>query len=113
MSQTPLYGRIFSAKFFSVEPHIAPMPIRAYLQGHRFDAETVRLLGIAFEMAIVALQQGDGIVSPTREAVAQKIIELAKAGERDPERLCDGALKATQPMAPVIISDPSPLPPPA
>jgi hypothetical protein len=89
------------------------MPIRQYLQGHRFDAETVRLLGIAFEMAIVALQQGDGIVSPTREAVAQKIIELAKAGERDPERLCDGALKATQPMAPVIISDPSPLPPPA
>jgi hypothetical protein len=87
------------------------MPIRAYLQGHRFDAETVRLLGIAFEMAIVALQQGDGIVSPTREAVAQKIIELAKAGERDPERLCDGALKATQPMAPVLISDPSPLPP--
>jgi hypothetical protein len=87
------------------------MPIRAYLQGHRFDAEAVRVLGIAFEMAIVALQQGDGIVSPTREAVAQKIIELAKAGERDPERLCDGALEATQPVAPVLISDPSPLPP--
>jgi hypothetical protein len=87
------------------------MPIRAYLQGHRFDAETARLLGIAFEMAIVALQQGDQIVSPSREAVAQKIIELAKAGERDPERLCDGALKATQPVAPVLISDPSPLPP--
>jgi hypothetical protein len=87
------------------------MPIRAYLQGHKFDFETVRLLGIAFEMAIVVLQQGDGIVSPTREVVAQKIIELAKAGERDPERLCDGALKATQPMAPVLISDPSPLPP--
>jgi hypothetical protein len=86
------------------------MPIRAYLQGHRFDAETARLLGIAFEMAIVALLQGDQICSPTREAVAQKIIELAKAGERDPERLCDGALKATQP-APALISDPSPLPP--
>jgi hypothetical protein len=89
------------------------MPIRAYLQGHRFDAETVRLLGIAFEMAIIALQQDDGMVSATRDAVAHKIIELAKAGERDPERLCDGALKATQPMAPVLISDPSPLPPPA
>ena len=56
------------------------MPIRAYLQGHRFDAETVRLLGIAFEMAIV--QQGDGMVSATRDAVAHKIIELAKTGER-------------------------------
>jgi hypothetical protein len=87
------------------------MPIRAYLQGHRFDPETVRLLGIAFEMAIVALQQADGTVSATRDAVAHKIIELAKAGERDPERLCDGALKATQLMAPVLISDPSPLPP--
>jgi hypothetical protein len=87
------------------------MPIRAYLQGHRFDAETTRLLGVAFEMALVALQHADGLAAPTRDAVAQKIIELAKAGERDPERLCDGALRATQPMAPVIISDPSPFPP--
>ena len=87
------------------------MPIRHYLQGHRFDAETARLLGVAFEMALVALQHADGVIAPTRDAVAQKIIELAKAGERDPERLCDEALKATQPMAPVIISDPSPLPP--
>ena len=60
-------------------------------------------------MAIVALQKGNGIVSPTREAVAQKIIELAKAGERDPEQLCDKALKATQPVAPVLITDPNPL----
>ena len=89
------------------------MPMRQYLQGHRFGAETARLLGIAFEMAIVALQQGDGMVSATRDTVAQKIIELAKAGERDPEQLCDKALKATQPVAPVLISDPSPLPPPA
>ena len=44
-----------------------------------------------------------------REAAAHKIIELAKAGERDPERLCEGALKAMQPMAPVLISDPIPL----
>jgi hypothetical protein len=87
------------------------MPIRHYLQGHRFDAETARLLGVAFEMALVALPHADGVIAPTRDAVAQKIIELAKAGERDPERLCDVALKATQPMAPVIISDPSPLPP--
>ena len=84
------------------------MPIRHYLQGHRFDPETARLLGVAFEMALVALQHADGPVAPTRDAVAQKIIELAKAGERDPERLCDGALKAT-----MLISDPNPLPPPA
>ena len=74
-----------------------------------FNAETTCLLGIAFEMAIVALQHADGVVAPTRDVLAQKIIELAKAGERDPERLCVRALKATQ--APVLISDTSPLPP--
>ena len=65
------------------------MPIRAYLDGHRFDPETVRLMGIAFEMALVVLERTDGTVSPTRDAVAKKIIELAKAGERQPGRLCD------------------------
>ena len=44
--------------------------------------ETARLLGVAFEMALVTLQHADGPVAPTRDAVAQKIIELAKAGER-------------------------------
>ena len=88
------------------------MPIRHYLQGHRFDAETARLLGVAFEMALVALQHADGVIAPTRDAVAQKIIELAKAGERDPERLCEGALKGIQ-CAPALISDPNPPPPPA
>ena len=86
------------------------MPIRHYLQGHRFDAETVRLMGIAYETALVALLQRRR-EDPLREAAAHKIIELAEAGERDPERLCEGALKAIQPMAPVLISDPSPLPP--
>ena len=82
------------------------MPIRAYLNGHRFDAETTRLMGIAFEMALVALQRTEGIVNPTRDSVAQKIIELAKAGERDPERLCEAALQALRPRPPEIISDP-------
>ena len=87
------------------------MPIRSHLNGQRFDPEAIRIMGVAYEMALVALQRTDGTANPTREAVAQKIIDLAKAGERDPERLCDGVLKATQPMAPVLISDPSPLPP--
>ena len=85
------------------------MPIRPYLEGHRFDPETVRLMGIAFEMALVILQRSDGIVSPTRDAVAKKIIELAKAGERQPGRLCDSALQA---LRVAIVSDPNPPPPP-
>src|SRR4051812_35116582 len=87
------------------------MPIRHYLQGHRFDAETARVLGVAFEMALVALQHAHRAVAPTRDAVAHKIIELARAGERDPERLCDEGLKGTQPVVPFPIRDPNPLPP--
>ena len=81
--------------------------MRPYLEGQRFDAETTRLLGLAFETAIQALHTW-GDLDPPREAIAKAIIELAKGGERDPERLCDGALKACQGA---IVSDPSPPPP--
>ncbi len=67
------------------------MPIRPYLDCHRFNAETTRLMGIAFETAIQALHNW-GVVDPPREAIAKALIDLAKAGERDPERLCDLAL---------------------
>jgi hypothetical protein len=72
-----------------------------------------RVMGLAYEMALVVLQRSGGTTSPTREAIAQKIINLANAGERDPERLCDEALKAAQAMAPALISDPNPPPLPA
>jgi hypothetical protein len=83
------------------------MPIRAYLDGQRVQPETIRLMGIAFETAIQALHQG-GVVDPPREAIARAIIGFAKAGERDPDRLCDLALAA---CSKPIIRDPSPLPP--
>jgi hypothetical protein len=69
------------------------MAIRRYLDAHRLDGETIRLMGIAFEMALGSLRATPGHADPVREAVARKIIELAKAGERDPERLCEGALQ--------------------
>src|SRR3954470_22524703 len=83
------------------------MPIRQYLDGERFDPETTRLLGIAFEFAIQALHNW-GVLDPPREAIARAIIGFARAGERDPERLCDLALES---CAKPIISDPNPLPP--
>ena len=52
---------------------------QSILDGLRFDPEAIRLMGIAFEMALVALQRTDGIFNPTRDAVAQKIIDLAKS----------------------------------
>jgi hypothetical protein len=85
------------------------MPIRPYLDGHRFDGDTVRLMGIAFEMALASLRYTPAFDDPIRKAHARKIIELAETGERDPERLCDWASKDLRPA----VSAPSPLPPPA
>jgi hypothetical protein len=66
------------------------MPIRVFLNGAKFDAETTRVMGVAFEMARAALRSeglGDDIV-------AKKIIELAQAGERNPDLLCEKALES-------------------
>jgi hypothetical protein len=68
------------------------MPIRPYLDGHKFDLETIRVMGIAFEMTQVALRIAHWH-DLANEVVAHRIIALAKAGERDPERLCDKVLK--------------------
>ena len=76
------------------------MPIRFHLNGQRFDHETLRIMGLAYEMAFVSLQHTVRTSNPIRATIAQKIIELAKVGERDPERLCDGAMRTTQPAAP-------------
>jgi len=76
------------------------MPIRPYLDGHKFDGETIRQMGIAFEMALASLRATPDHNDPIRAALAQRIIALAKAGERDAERLCDGALSAVSPADP-------------
>jgi len=68
------------------------MPIRFHLNSERFDPETIRLMGLAYEMTLIALHLADrGDIA--NDVVAHKIFELAKAGERDPERLCEGVLK--------------------
>jgi hypothetical protein len=82
------------------------MSIRAYLDREGFDPETVRLMGLAFEMALASLRPP--YAEPLREAVAQKIIALAKAGERDPERLCEGAFKELPTVASASLLPTSP-----
>ena len=57
-----------------------------------FGPEDIAGLTTAFEAALAEL----GLVDrsdPTTLTLAKLIIELAKAGEREPERLCDSALK--------------------
>ena len=63
--------------------------VRQYMNGARFDFETMRLLGVALEMARCALrneERGEATI------IAKHIIALAQAGERDADRLCDYAL---------------------
>jgi hypothetical protein len=73
------------------------MSIRAYLEGQTFDGETIRLMGIAFEMALGSFGATPGCDDPVRAALAHNIIALAKAGDRNPEGLCEAALQAVSP----------------
>jgi hypothetical protein len=81
--------------------------MRMSIRSHqRFDPETMRLMGRAYEMALISLRLVDrGDIA--NNVVAQKIIELAKSGERDPEQLCEGVLRQWGPaiahVAPPIV----------
>lgn len=66
------------------------MPITPYLDGIPFDAEARRVMGLAFEMACVVLKVKR--TDPIAATAAKRIVELAKDGERNPDRLCDDAL---------------------
>jgi hypothetical protein len=65
------------------------MPISPYLNGQRFDPDSKRILGLAFEMTSIALRIGD-CDDGVKQAIADKIIDLAKTGERSPDILCEG-----------------------
>jgi hypothetical protein len=58
-----------------------------------FDPETVKVLCEAYDRACKSLHD-TGQPYIVNEVIATSIIALAKAGERDPARLCEGALKA-------------------
>ena len=67
------------------------MPMTPFLNGHYFDPETKRVMGIAFEQTCIALgliDRGDA----ANAVVAERIIELAEKGERNPDQLCERAL---------------------
>jgi hypothetical protein len=49
-------------------------------------------MGVAFEMVCVALRLNDRNDLPV-EIIANRIIELAKEGERNPDLLCERALR--------------------
>jgi hypothetical protein len=68
------------------------MPITPYLNGQRFDPETKRIMSVAFEMTRVAMRLDSQAADPILAIIANKIIELAKGGERDANELCERTL---------------------
>jgi hypothetical protein len=68
------------------------MPNKQSLTEYRFRLELIAAMRAAFLKACEAPQvrnAGDGMTG----IVAEKILELAEAGETNPDRLCTGALR--------------------
>ena len=68
------------------------MSIRSYVSDVQLDSDTQRVLSMAVELTCIVLRTGD-CDEGVRQAIARKIIELAADGERDPNILCEQALK--------------------
>jgi hypothetical protein len=67
------------------------VPITPFLKSKVFDPDVTRAMGVAFEKACRTLGLAP-TSDPVTEAVAKVIIDLADAGERDPEHLYARAL---------------------
>ena len=71
------------------------MAIYRLLRREVFEPEDLRLLAIVYEDIVKAL----GVIdrkAPVGELIARKLIELAKAGERDPESLKELTIEAVR-----------------
>jgi hypothetical protein len=69
------------------------VPIRLLLEhDHSFAPDDLASMSAAFEAGLSKLGVVDR-TDPRATEVAKLIIEFAKKGERDPERLCDLTLK--------------------
>jgi hypothetical protein len=66
------------------------MSITPYLDGLEVDSETKRVLSAALEMTRVSLGLIDNFANGI---IAKRLNEIAETGERDPDLLCEGAVK--------------------
>jgi hypothetical protein len=66
------------------------MSVTFYLDGFEVDPETKRVLSAALEMTRVSLGLADDFANGI---IAKRISEIAETGERDPDLLCEGAVK--------------------
>jgi hypothetical protein len=65
------------------------MSITTYLDDFDADPETKTVLGVALERTRASL----GLDKFANGIIARRIVELAKAGERNPDLLCEGAIE--------------------
>jgi hypothetical protein len=79
-----------SARLTELSQRGFAMAFASYLGDFDVDAETNRVLGVALEMTRAALGLADDFANGI---IARQIVELARAGERNPDLLCEGALK--------------------
>ena len=68
------------------------MILHRLIQNLAFNQEDVERLAAAYEEALRALHISDRD-DPINKVIAQRIIEGARAGERDPNTLCQMAIK--------------------
>jgi len=66
------------------------MSITPYLDRFNADPETRRVLALALEMTRISLGRTDDLADCI---IAKQIVELVKTGERNPDLLCEAALK--------------------
>jgi hypothetical protein len=66
------------------------MSIAPHLDGLEADPETKRVLSVALEMTRVSLGLADNFANGI---ISKRISEIAETGERDPDLLCEGAVK--------------------
>jgi hypothetical protein len=66
------------------------MSITAYLDGFDADLETKQVLSVALEKTRVSLGLADNFANGI---IAKRLIDLAKAGEHNPDLLCRGAIE--------------------
>ena len=68
------------------------MSLRPDLSGGAFEPEDIQAMSLAFEEVCKALEI-QRAATREREAVAVRIIELSRRGERSPARLAERVLK--------------------
>ena len=78
------------------------MPVHHLLIDYSFDPEATHAMGVAFEKACRKLMLAN-IDDPVNRVLATKIIEVAKAGERDPDKLQDAVLQWVGSVHPSVV----------